>query len=131
MLRHFLLAAIIFSASLKADSMLLNDPIHNKLIDRIVSSIAFKCRLADSTKKELSKYFFDYYEEIKKIRNDPKSERNCFKDTKMIFLNGMKQKFGSNVYNCYKDITSPCFFPNSKKLNSLLISGPDVSLITS
>jgi len=121
MLRYFLSITILFIASKYVYATPLNDTSQNKSIDRIVSGIAAKCQLTDSTKKELSAYFFSYYLKIKKIRNDPKKEMSCFGDLSSLkndFLDALKKKFGEDVYKYYKKITIGCTYYSRRKMQN-------------
>ena len=111
MLRFFLFLIILFSAVVNAKAKHVTDSTQNKIVERMVSAIAAKCKLADSTKKELSKYFYVYYLKIKKIRSDREKEISCFDDLSSLkndFLEGLKKKFGKDVYEYYKKITEGC-----------------------
>jgi hypothetical protein len=113
MYKYFFLIIILFSTGLRADAKPLKDPINNNLIQRIVSLISVKCKLPDLTKKELSKHFYYYYIEVKKISSDRKQEATCFGNMKLSllkknFLDGLRNKFGEAVYRFYKIFTEGC-----------------------
>jgi hypothetical protein len=91
--------------SLITNGKSLNDSTKNTIIDRIVTIISIKCELNDSTKKELSKYFYSYYIELRKARLDAACERTCYNGTserKKVFIKGLRLKFGNEVYQYYK-----------------------------
>ena len=79
----------------------------NKFTERLVSAISRDCKLNDSTKRKLLKYFYEYLVELKRIRIANEDKLICMQkiaEVRMAFLSGLKEKFGNCIYKNYKKI---------------------------
>jgi len=119
MLRVMTLVTLFCSIASGAKGEYLKDSTQNNILDRIVSVIAKDCRLADSTKKELSNYFYSYYFKLRKEQKRGSSVGHPnLSSLKFDFLEGLKTKFGEDVFRCYKKFTGGCG-PLARKNNKV------------
>ena len=111
MFRLTIIFAISFLNTSNVRAEYSKDSTQSNIINRIVSAIARKCHLNDSTKKELSNHFYSLYLNLKKLKNEEEDKLIFFSKLyplKKNFLEGLRKKFGEEVYRSYKKLTSGC-----------------------
>ena len=107
MIKHCLLVCSLLFIGLNGFAQSIEDSINNNFVDRIVSIISRDCKLNDSIKTELSKYYGTYFSKMRKIIRQ--TDDKIVRAQKMIELKGpfeknLREKFGSRVYKRYKKI---------------------------